>query len=1432
MAKLIQSYEIYEKIPSRDHFIDKKLHKKLTEDIAHKKEMLFLPNDVVEKNDWFGGVPVYRIYLFGIIPSGCKTCVVLDNIDIFTEVRVPDDTDSAIFLQKLSERAITAAIKFKSMKITIGYPYIGFCETPIKWIKVNFSDIIDRKKFIEWCHDTKNSFNKVLHTAYDDVGGKDYYFKAIARHYQFNTSSWNKLPAQCYREFQNSQSNCSITLLIDVDKFIPVADTEISSFNLDCLLKDKTMTMRWDIETHTYVDTGDAPRDTDDPDKYVIFMLAMTFHWHYTNEPLMAVCLVDANTNLSAISDMMFDKWSTSDFPVYVVVCNTEEELLKSFPEIWKKMSPDIISAFNGGDFDTPITRAKLTKYNHLSDFIEKVSSLKIYKKGNKIDDDKLKYYFANEKIKISAEENMDMMAWKIPGVIDTDTMITFKQLYPREEVGRKYSLNLYLKLNKLGSKDDMPYGRMKQIYELCRYIESLASCTCGHRMTKSPIKYSDRLPITSTNFNIFVKSYSDKWDAVETTCPCKLRDYFRSQMSFVVKYCLVDAFQLQQLETVRSVVSDKRELSNMSFVSLYDSYFRANGMKVRNLIAAIGKHAGIKMSNYKVINTKKKYPGAWVFPPIKGLENNRPVVGLDFSSLYPSLMMCYNLSADKFVDTAERAAELVNKGYLLHKISFTLEDGEHIEGWTVRHKGIHITTCGCPLCLNDQTECVNHLSKYKTILDYEKYADNTFKRKDGKLIPIHGQGTPLPGETMGLSSYVLKNLFDRRAAIKKILIALTDIKEKFSVGLEIDDKLLQIADIKREDITIKELAFRIAKVDSKQKAMKVHMNTFYGESGNYLSPLYVLAIAGGVTAAGQYNIKWVESYLKQNGYKVHYGDTDSVYISCPPHIFTEITNKYNEDISKNPDKKYEIKEEYWKTLVRMTRTDINSLKLKVNDYLTDDNKTEFLKMAYEEVLFPVMFTGKKKYFGIPHMETENFTINTIKDVFIRGIDIIKQGQSKLAKTIGFEVIRQILAVDNEKSVMEICLNKINEIYKKDWDISYFEASAKYKPLKNNVRIHTFKNRMENMRNLYTLSGDLKMAALYTVPEPGDPFKYIMVKQTEYFDKFGKKILEKKGDVMEYLHVYSYHKEHNIPMEIDLNYYIDSSIISLLARFISSEDMFAPSEPMEYDKLDKTTCDNAIKYLKHYRDDLIGYNPEKMRQVGHEYKRLYKIANNKRHLGVCSKVGGASILLNDIDLYFENENTDGSTFIMKKIEEYVISQCNDDYSHELVTSLRKKYDMAVINNLLGTGNPMVLKIHRKGLMTKRMSSLESKYNTEKNNILEHLRKISDIIYKYRLTVDNIITQCRQHIMNDNYNDTVDNLLNNMANISDDDADILNMFYDKLLILIAIRKTFYQSFKIKEYVRNQVDILSGVCDSSLNNNRLIQNRSILQDYEFK
>lgn len=74
--------------------------------------------------------------------------------------------------------------------------------------------------------------------------------------------------------------------------------------------------------------------------------------------------------------------------------------------------------------------------------------------------------------------------------------------------------------------------------------------------------------------------------------------------------------------------------------------------------------------------------------------------------------------------------------------------------------------------------------------------------------------------------------------------------------------------------------------LNSKQFTLKVYMNTFYGKAGNSNSPFFLCELARRITTAGQYNINLVAKYVTRKGFGIKYGDTDSLYLTCPDKYY------------------------------------------------------------------------------------------------------------------------------------------------------------------------------------------------------------------------------------------------------------------------------------------------------------------------------------------------------------------------------------------------------------------------------------------------------------------------------------------------------------------------------------------------------------------
>ncbi|POG64677.1 hypothetical protein GLOIN_2v1782618 [Rhizophagus irregularis DAOM 181602=DAOM 197198] len=250
-----------------------------------------------------------------------------------------------------------------------------------------------------------------------------------------------------------------------------------------------------------------------------------------------------------------------------------------------------------------------------------------------------------------------------------------------------------------------------------------------------------------------------------------------------------------------------------------------------------------------------------------------------------------------------------------------------------------------------------------------------------------------------------------------------------------------------------------------------------------------------GVTAAGQEHIKSVAQFLKDKKYRIKYGDTDSLYIVSPEESYDNCDKDFTEG-------RISLKE-YWTEMVRVTMRIMPPLCKEINAFIQETNQTSFLKMAYEEVLFPAVFLAKKKYFGIAHVEIPNFSP---KELFVKGVDIVKQGQSELFRDIGNRIMWAAVSVPESTTQKKTLLHIVEDVLKdaiehtSPTDHERFVQTSTYKKHKDNKSVKQFIERMKARRLSASAENegndsDLPSETfLYEIPESGDRFQYVITK--------------------------------------------------------------------------------------------------------------------------------------------------------------------------------------------------------------------------------------------------------------------------------------------------------------------------------------------------
>ena len=623
---------------------------------------------------------------------------------------------------------------------------------------------------------------------------------------------------------------------------------------------------------------------------------------------------------------------------------------------------------------------------------------------------EQIEFYERTSQIKIG-NESVKSTIFKIPGVVCIDIRISLRKLYEKTE---KSSLNFFLEMVGLNKKIDL------QPHLLWKY-------------------YQD-----SKN-NILIGN-----DKVSS------KKIHKENIKKIAEYCFYDALSCQLLNLNQYIIDGYIESSKLSFISLYDSYAYGNSIKLKNYNnhLAFGRDILTSMITDEKERDNVKYPGGYVFNPITGLNNKRPVSCLDVISLYPSIIMAFNFSPEKiiFKDTIHNF-----KDEDLFKIEFEYND-EKIEAWVIRHNG-----------------------------------QNSEK---------------------GIYVLAMENLINIRTSIK-------------------------------EQLKYEKNPLERIKLDIKQKSIKVYMNSFYGETGNSISPLYLVELAGGITATGRNILKLISNKLiNEYKCKIKYGDTDSTFFEIDDIHYETIDMKFNNN---------EItKQQYWTEMVNKSHEVTEKIKDEINEFLILYSNTTYIKIAFDGILFPTQFIDKKKYMGKLHKEYLKF--KDLDDELLYwlnhtnhtvGLDVVKKGQSLFFKNIGYEIINTILNIENEYSNIEIIESvierNINEV--DNVDIINFTKTATYKPLVKNLSVQKFIERMKNNNT--------------QIPEPGERFNYIVTKQEK---------IKNIGERMEFVEIFQKNNE----MKLDILYYFNS-VVNICSGFIVDE---------LFDVNVKDRNKQSIKYVK------------------------------------------------------------------------------------------------------------------------------------------------------------------------------------------------------------------------------------------------------------
>ena len=301
------------------------------------------------------------------------------------------------------------------------------------------------------------------------------------------------------------------------------------------------------------------------------------------------------------------------------------------------------------------------------------------------------------------------------------------------------------------------------------------------------------------------------------------LHQLYKHDYQKFIEYNIKDVELVEKLE-------DKMKLIELALTLAYDNRVNYDDVftQVRMWDAIVYNH--LKKKNIVIPQMKKgekfgAYEGAYVKEPILGMQEW--VASFDLASLYPHLIMMYNISMETLVEP----------------VNYDIHMREFIQN----NRNLNVTSL-----LNQEvnTDILKNL--------------NVTLTPNGQFFRICKQG---------VMPEIMNTMYKDRSRYKKMAI---ECKKKIETVLEDKNQ-------------VEYLEKQIARYNNLQLAKKVTLNSAYGALGNQYFRFFDTRIAEGITTAGQLSIRWIENKINQymnellktkNVDYVIASDTDSIYLN------------------------------------------------------------------------------------------------------------------------------------------------------------------------------------------------------------------------------------------------------------------------------------------------------------------------------------------------------------------------------------------------------------------------------------------------------------------------------------------------------------------------------------------------------------------------
>lgn len=806
----------------------------------------------------------YEIYCFGATETGESISCVITSFKPFYYIRLPmgverkfkriiNFVEDHFFLKDFEEPLISSKCGVVLKKDAFGFKN----NEQFYYLKLIFTSktAMDRSKYI---------FKKAV-----DIPGvvKNYKIKLYESNFDpfiryahikdLKMAGWVRI--ENYKRSYHSRCNKSIQ--VDQKDVFPIEKHITAKF----------LQASWDIEVYSY--NGAFPladkRVKSMNGEYIypneIIQIATVFQWSDSKSPHLKHLLTLKRCGEITENEL-------KDCEIIVEECKTEVELIKKWIKLICLTDPDITYTYNGDGFDCQylIDRAKL--YNLANKSGEKWSGY-IFKQLSRLKD--LPSVHKREFFSSSAYGDNEYNRLYIPGVLNYDLLIHYKRGFKKYDsykldniaqsiIGQKKhdvtAKDIFKKYESGTPEDIKVVGEycLQDSYLLQKLVDKqliLGSIIQLANVTFVPLTYLLTRGQTIKVYSQLLRKSSEMGFLVPDTNfnENKFQQLIKTSVSHNLSesdigfYATIDCGDKIVLEDVPKWKKTKIECKLVEITSetsimvecdldlMKPIYFEGMGR---------AKFGGTRIQIASIIplpdeSKDTSFTGATVLAPLTGIYNDDIVV-LDFASLYPTIIMGFNLDYSTFVDDP-KYANCEGVEYLDlewdDKVEYRIRETCEGVGKSGKSKGL---VCGKQAyyhVLKDEKDsyfCRIHDPEKKTRPDSEKQSTKDV-HYNYRIVQVSKDPETGLDVNKGILPSMLEDLYKGRKAAKR------EMKRALQEG----DKN------------------RAHNFDMLQLAIKVSLNSSYGYLGRTAGNLIKKELAQLVTYCGRRMIDQSKEYME-----------------------------------------------------------------------------------------------------------------------------------------------------------------------------------------------------------------------------------------------------------------------------------------------------------------------------------------------------------------------------------------------------------------------------------------------------------------------------------------------------------------------------------------------------------------------------------------